>query len=242
MSISKQLESTSSLSLIIPCAGKMFKSSISKNNKALCFCINKGYIESDNLESLYYLIESINQTNPDWLYLVGGMDKVHIKANIYCYRQRVFFYSFINMCEFCKRNGIKVQVAQTFKITIDNILSCMTDLRYLEWYAKSFDESIDSYLTNTCKVQIFNLLQSKNMTTHLRYEVDSILCNKSAYLERAPFLVGTYDSKKHTSSVFINKNIRDSRMYSTEALNNLELFGFTEKMIEKDEKAEVFTA
>lgn len=240
LSISKQLASVNSMRLIIPYAGKMLRSNISAENRALCFCINKGYIESDTLEPLYYFVETVKESNSIWLYLVGKIDKIHLNNERYCYRQRVFFYSFINMCELCKKSGIIIQTANTFRITINTIINCTEDLQYLEWYANSFEESIDTYLTNTCKVQIYNLISSKKMTSPLQYEVDAILVGKTAYLERAPFLVCSYDVRNHTSSVFINKNNRDTRMYRIEKLENLDLYGFTEGMVEKDKQAGVF--
>lgn len=241
MSISKQITETSSMRLVIPYAGKMLKSNISKENRALCFCINKGYIESDDLEPIYYLTESIRESKSQWLFLVGKIDKIRLKSGRYCYRQRVFFYSFINMCELCKKSGIIVQTSDTFRITINSITNCVQDLPYLEWYASQYDETIDSYLTNTCKVQIYNLLRSKKMRTPLEHEVTDLLRDRIHYLERSPFLVGSYDVKNTTSSIFINKNNRDIRMYKTEKLDNLSLYGFTEKMVEKDKQMGVFS-
>lgn len=241
MSISKQMAKTGSMRLIIPYAGKMLRSNISKDNRALCFCINKGYIESDSLEPIYYLTESIKDSNSVWLFLVGKIDKIRLKTGRYCYRQRVFFYSFMNMCELCKKSGIVVQTSERFRITINSVTNCIEDLQYLEWYASTFEETIDSYLTNTCKVQIFNLLSSKKMFTPLKYEVDEILNGRLHYLERSPFLVGSYDVKTVTSSIFINKNNRDTRMYKTEHLENIEVYGFTEKMVNEDKQMGVFS-
>lgn len=226
--------------LVIPRAGKMFRSSVSKNNKALCFCINKGYIESDTLDSLYYFIEGKKQEKLKWLVFVGRIDKIHLEAGGYVYRQRVFFYSFMNMCDVCKRSGITVLLTKDFRIDINSIINCADDMQYLEWYASTYDETIDTFLTNTCKVQIYNVLRSKGMLSPLKYEIDGLLKGRIAYLERAPFLVGSYDNTKRTSSVFINKNMKDERMYATETLDNLESYGFTQKMVEKDVKSGVF--
>ena len=226
--------------LVIPRAGKMFKSNVSKSNKALCFCINKGYLESESLEALYYFTEGKKQEKLSWLIFVGSIDKIHLESGGYVYRQRVFFYSFMNMCDICKLYGITVLLTKDFRIDINSILNCASDMQYLEWYASTYDETIDTFLTNTCKVQVYNVLRSKGMLSPLKYEIDGLLKNRLAYLERAPFLVGSYDNKKKTSSVFINKNMKDERMYSTEALDNLELYGFTQKMVEKDIKSGVF--
>lgn len=226
--------------LIIPRAGKMFKSNVSRNNKALCFCMNKGYLESETLDSLYYFIQARKATDSDWLHFVGGIDKIHMKSGGFVYRQRVFFYSFMNMCDLCKRSGITILLTKDFRIDINSVINCVDDMQYLEWYASMFDETIDSFLTNTCKVQVFNVLKSKGMMSPLKYEVDTLLKGKRGYLERSPFLVGSYDNTKKTSSVFININLKDDRMYTTETLDNLETYGFTQKMVQKDIKSGVF--
>lgn len=243
LALSSIVAQINGMRLNIPFAGKMFRSSVSKDNKALCFCINKGYIESDDLEILYYLTETIRQDKGNWVFLVGGIDKVRlggIQGIRYCYRQRVFFKNFIAMCDLCKRYGVIIQTTPDFKISINNVINCVDDLRYLEWYANVFDETIDLFLTNTCKVQIYNVLKSKRMITPIKDDVDKILVGKLAYLERAPFLASKYDIKKHTSSVYIDKNNFDERMYATVDLQNIEKYGFTEKMVEHDRKEGVF--
>lgn len=233
------MEKPQIMRLIIPYAGKMFKSSLEKNNRALCFCINKGYIESDELEPLYYLRETIGG-NDDWIYNVGKIDKIHLGSKKFCYRQRVFFTDFLKTCQLCKENGIIVQTAHTFKISITNIISCTDELKYLEWYASVFSETVDTYLTNTCKVQMYSLLNDNLMLSPLKYEVEEILKNKEGYLERAPFLAMRYDNQYNTSQIFIPSKNDDRRLYLTENLQFTDTYGFSEKLIEKDSKKGVF--
>lgn len=227
--------------LMIPFAGKMFKSSLNKGNKALCFCINKGYIESDELAPLYYLGEQIGNIEPRWLYKVGGIDKIHIGSKHFVYRQRIFFTDFYKLCELCKSNGIVILTTKDFKIGINNIVSCGNELKYLEWYAGSFSETVDTYLTNTCKVQIYNFLTSRLMLTPLRLEVDKILMGKEGYLDRAPFLAKDYNLSLNTTSVFVpNKSIVSDKMYKTKDLSLTDDYGFSMRVIEKDSKKGVF--
>lgn len=240
MAVSSILAQMNNMYLKIPFAGKMFRSSVNKNNKALCFCINKGYFESSNLEVLYYLTEEIRSNKDNWVFLVGSIDKVKLRGGKFCYRQRVFFKNILNMCDLCKQHGVVIITTKDFKLSINNVLNCVDDLKYLEWYANVFDETIDVFLTNTCKIQLYNVLVSKKMITVMKNEIDDILSNKIAYLERAPFLASKYDIRQHTSSVFINKNNLDERMYSTTDLKNIDKYGFTEKMVEHDRKAGVF--
>lgn len=233
------MEKAQIMRLMIPFAGKMFKSSLDSSNKALCFCINKGYIESDELEPLYYLRETI-AGNKDWIYNVGKIDKIHLGGKNFCYRQRIFFTDFLKTCQLCKENGIIVQTTPAFKISITNIVSCSEELKYLEWYANVFSESVDNYLTNTCKVQMYSLLNDNLMLSPLKYEVEEILKHKEGYLERAPFLAMRYDNVSNTSQIFIPAKNDDRRLYTTDNLQLTDTYGFSERLIEKDTKKGVF--
>ena len=59
---------------VVPCAGKMFRSSISKDDKALCFVINKGYFETTDLISMLSILDYTTKVND--IVLVGKIEKV----------------------------------------------------------------------------------------------------------------------------------------------------------------------
>lgn len=240
MSISKMLMQDGVIRLVIPYAGKMFHSSINKTDKALCFLLNKGYLESDSLEILYYVVEDVRDDGIEWLIPVGKIEKIHTGGSVFCYRQRVFFKSIVNMCSFCKQRGISVQFSKDFTITINNVLSCLDDLKYLEVYARVFNMSIDEFLTDTCKVQLYLLLDYKRMSAPLSKDVKNILKDKIGFLERAPYLAGSYDISKHTSTVYIPTSIRDERIYRDGTLSSGSLCGFVNSVVESDRKAGVF--
>lgn len=240
MSISKLLMQDGIIRLVIPYAGKMFHSSINKNDKALCFLLNKGYLESNSLESLYYVVEDAKDDSLDWLVNVGSLEKIHRGGNKYCYRQRVFFKSIVRMCSFCKQHGVSIQFSKDFRITINNVLGCLDDLKYLEIYSRVFGQSIDEFLTDACKVQLYLLLGNKKMSAPLHKEVNEILEDKIGFLERAPYLAGTYDISSHTSTVYIPSNVDDERIYRSNTLASGSLHGFTNSVVESDRKAGVF--
>lgn len=225
-----------SLSLVIPRVGKLAWSNVSKNNRALCFCINKGYVESDNYKSVAYFVIGRNRTCPQWLHLVGKIDKVRLFNGSYVYRQRVFFYSFTNICELCGRLGVSVWLSKDFHISIQNVMNILEYVPALEYYARMYGESIDTYLTNTCKVQVANVLTSKNIVSGLLTEADYILTGRLGYLDKAPFILGTYNQENKSSAVFLNKCIEDKRMYTTSDMDDLSTYGFTEVMLKKDKK------
>lgn len=224
--------------LVIPYAGNMFKSNIGKCNTAICFSVNKGYLESDELQPLYYLKESLEQYS--WLYFVGGIDKIHLGSSKYCYRQRIFFKDFDKVCDICKENGIVIGTTPDFRISINNVINCGEFLKYIEWYANSFSETIETYLTNTCKVQIYNLLQDKCMFTTISKEVSVILSGKEGYLDRAPFLAKSYSTDSKTSKLYTYNGCADVRLYTQKDLKDIDRYGLSGKVVAYDRKAGVF--
>ena len=238
MSISKLIGLKSDSKFVIPFTGKMFRSNIDKHNKALCFLINKGYIETDNLEAILYILDSI--TAVDNVTLVGSINKIKGKGNI-CYRQRIFFKSLIDMLKFCKLEGLRFELASDFRVTINSILNCVDELVYLERYAMHFSETIDEWLTNCCIVHLNYLLISLDMYSSLAKCSERILRDKKGYLDRSPFLVSSYDIREHKSGIFLECPLGDKRLYSVTPQNKDDMiYGYTTKNIELDKKAGVF--
>jgi hypothetical protein len=222
--------------LVIPCAGKMFKSSIPNNDKALCFVLNKGYFESTSLQNMLSIIEDSQEFND--IILVGKIDKVRLKANHnIVYRQRIFFKSLGAILNLCKLLGLKFELASDFHISINNIMNCITELVYLERYAKRFDESIDDWLTHCCIIELHYLLKSKNIYSGLEKDVDFYLKGRENYLERAPFLVSSYNIDTKSSGLFLDYNQDDSRLFR-EVVTGKDLLGvgYTDRNVEKDVK------
>ena len=244
MSIVKAVSGSTTNKLVIPCAGKMFRSNISDNNKALCFCLNKGYFQSLNLDAMLHIKQDFK--DPDFVF-VGNIDMVRLNgSNKIVYRQRIFFKSFIRMLNRCKFQGVRVDVDPNFHISINNVLNCVDDLKYLERYAKKFNESIETYLTRACLIQINEFLLDYDMVSNLNQRVKKFLLGKTGYLDRAPYLVGSYNIDNHTSSLVLSSNqkddLNDSRYYSTPVSEDefFANYGYTTSIIEKDIKLGVF--
>ena len=225
---------------VVPCAGKMFRSSISKEDKALCFVINKGYFETTDLISMLSILDYT--TKVEDIVLVGKIEKIRLKAtkNI-VYRQRVFFKNLRIFLNFCKVQGIRFELASDFHISINNIMNCREDLVYLERYAKRFDESIDEWLTHCCIIELYYLLKSLNMYCDLSKRVNTYLKGRVNYLYRAPFLISSYSIDTRSSGIFLGFVAEDKRLYKDE-VTGVELlkYGYTQKNVEADIKGGAF--
>lgn len=241
MSIIAAVTSRSTSKFVIPCAGKMFRSSIQNNDKALCFLINKGYFETDSLAVMLDLIDDANKF--DEVILVGDTEKVRLaKSRSIVYRQRIFTKSLNKLCNICKVLGVRVEAAKQFRVTINNIMNCRDDLPFIERYAKRFGETIDEWLTNCCIVELFYYFKSRGITTNMDWMVGRILDGRVDYLYRAPFLVSSYDIKSHSSSVFLGFEARDKRLYKDDVTGvQLLEYGYTENNVEADKKAGVLS-
>lgn len=219
---------------VVPCAGKMFRSSISKDDKALCFVINKGYFETTDLISMLSILDYT--TKVEDIVLVGKVEKVRLKATkLIVYRQRVFFKNLRIFLNFCKVQGIRFELTKDFRISINNIMNCREDLVYLERYAKRFDESIDEWLTHCCIIELFYLLKSLNMYSDLGKRVNSYLKGRINYLYRAPFLISSYNIDTKSSGIFLGFVAEDKRLYKDD-VTGVELlkYGYTQKNVEAD--------
>lgn len=237
MSISKVLPFQTQSKLIIPCAGKMFYSSMKNEKQVLCLVLNKGYIETTSLDNM---LVTLDELTSKLIVKVGNIDKVKIKkTGRYVYRQRVYFKSITDILIMCKKFGIKFELDSSFKININNIMNVIDELGRLEYFAKQFDETIDTWLTNCCIVHLHNLLLSLGMYSDLGGRVAKILKDKNGYMDFSPFLSSKYDIIKHTSSVFIEPESRILEgMYSKPQYSKSGdlLVGFTTDNIEKFRK------
>lgn len=225
---------------VVPCAGKMFRSSISKDDKALCFVINKGYFETTDLISMLSILDYTTKVND--IVLVGKIEKVRLRTSkIIVYRQRVFFKNLRIFLNFCKVQGIRFELAQDFHISINNIMNCREDLIYLERYAKRFDESIDEWLTHCCTIELYSLLKSLNMYSDLSKRVNIYLRGRVNYLYRAPFLISSYSIDTKSSGIFLGFVAEDKRLYKDDVTGvDLLKYGYTQKNVEADIKGGAF--
>lgn len=218
--------------LVIPYAGKMFMSSVGKKNKALCFVFNKGYLQTTDLNTLLTFEKAIEEDNVD-VVLVGDLDRVKLTKGVVVYRQRIFFHSIVSVLKLCKIFGVAVTVPNDFRIDISNVVAIRSKLPVIEIYAQNQGETITEYLTNTCLVNFYIMLDYLGMYSSINERMEKFLANKKGYMNRAPFLVGNY-GKGH-STLFLHANKKDERMYTGVSSDVSDLdYGFTEENIKKD--------
>lgn len=239
MSIVKTLTAQNECKLVIPVPGKMFRSNISKKDKALCFVINKGYIDSVSLSNLLLVLDEFD--NED-LIKVGNTEKIILKNKKgIVYRQRIFFKSLNKMFNLCHNFGIRVELGQDFHVSINSIMNITNELPYLEKYASEFGETIDTWLTNCCVIHINNLLLSLRMYSSISKRVNRILQGKVGYLDRAPFLISSYSISRHLSALFLDTDLTDRRLYSYTISDKSSMeYGYTSSMINMDIKKGIF--
>ncbi len=235
MGISKAVTTTARSKFVVPSAGKMFRSSIAKNDEALCFILNKGYIESD---SLFTLQDLVNKVSDIAEFVIVGTIQGVVVDGVTVYRQRLFFRSIVKLLKLLHSFGMRFELDTGFHITINNIMNCINELQYLERYAAKFDETIDTWLTNCCIVHLNNLMTEMGVYNPYEQVTNRILAGRVGYLNRAPFLGGSYSIDTHSSSlVLLELPLSDRRMYTVnpDRVDQL-IYGYTSSNILKDLK------
>lgn len=241
MSLDTELSQVGDNKFIIPMLSKLHYTNVSFTNKALCFVVNKAYIETDTLSSILIIIEEMLKSI--WLQPVGDIEKILLYDGSVRYRQRIFFYSLKEMLNLCRRYSLQVSVSDDFHIMIENITSCVKDISYLKFYASQHGESIDEWLKNCFIVHISGLLDYLGMYNSLKDYRDSITAGKLGYMDRAPFLLSYYNENLRQSSLFLdNTDVNDYSIYTEGiARSNKDLrYGFTIRNISRDRKAGIF--
>ena len=225
--------------MIIPCSGKMFRSTLEGKNQALAYCLNKGYLDFADLADLLSVLDYLKSS--DSFVLVGSIEKV-LSDDKLTYRQRIFFKSLNKLIEVCKRNGIVIEVSRDFRININNVLNCLDELVYLERYARQFSQDIDTYLTNTCLVRLNNIFKQGSVKYELNRDIDDLLIDKYGYLDRAPFVISDYNIASNTSGIFLEAYVDDMRLYSGKVnVNNSIVFGYTTNNVQEDIEKRCFS-
>lgn len=238
MSFACDLASKTKSRLVIPYPSKMYRSNISKNNQALCFLINKGYFETVSLSDMLFILDNIQA---DTIFYIGKIEKVCLYDNMLVYRQRVAFRNVSMILNLCRMTGIYFELGQDFHVTVDSLQDCFSDVKIMKHYAGKFSEPTDVWLTNCCIVHIYGLLRAMNLYTPLGNRVDKILYRRIGYFDRAPFLLASYDKEEKRSSIFLEMDTNDSRLYSTQIIDKYSLtYGYTTENIKKDRKVGLY--
>ena len=239
MSITYELQIGSYDKVVIPCPGKMIYSNLTQLNKVLCFVLNKAYVQFDALEEMIVFLRELKEE--DGFYFVGDIEKVKLMhSHDIVYRQRLYFKDFGSMLDKIKYYGLGFDLGEDFHISIDNVVDCKDALPYLKVYASEFNQEIEDYLTDTCIVQISDILNYKGIVNNYEERVETILRDKVGYLNRAPLILSSFHFEGHKSSIFLMKNFMDKRMYVNLRNKDFHDFGFTFENVNYDKRHKVF--
>lgn len=224
---------------VIPTLGKCFKSRISRKDKALLIVFNKGYIETDDIFSCYYISTFLSTHKGNLFILVGNIDKVKRADGKVVYRQRVYFKSFVTFMTAMSKLNAYIVIPNDFYVSTDALTGVVKELPYLERYARKFKVSINKWLENICKVVIYEVCKDYKMCSKVNL-TEKVLDIPKGYLDRAPMLCGSYNILTHTSSVITLCNRYDTDLFSGNSSANKLPYGYTDCNVEFDIKRGVF--
>ena len=219
----------------IPTLGKCFKSRIGKKDKVLLLVLNKGYIETDDIETCYYVTVFLDSHRNDFFIPVGDIDKIKSHDGKILYRQRVYFKSFITLLKVLKELDAQIVIPDDFEVTTNNLINVVDDLPYLERYAKKFNTDVDTWLTNVCKILIYDSCKEFDMCERVNLS-ESVYNVPKGYLNRAPLLCGSYSIIRHTSSVIRVDSDLSPNLYSGEKTKGILPYGYTDSNVNFDRK------
>ena len=172
---------------VVPTAGKIIHTKVDKTI-ILCYVVNKGYIETCSLERYRELECSLKSIKG--VYFVSSINKVKQKSGVVKYRRRLYIEDLSIFINFCSLQGIRFELGNGFALRLDTLANCTSEIKFLYSYASNQKESLESWLTNTFKLRLYEYFSYINYNLHNINEetVESILSGKLAYLNRAPFL------------------------------------------------------
>ena len=161
----------------------------------------KGYIETSDLFTMLAIRGELADLskkikNVNRFQFVGDVDKLRY-ANTVIYRQRVYFLDLEDMLQKIKILGLRLTVGENFSFNMANITLCNDALPYLQIYASRQNENIETYLNNTCILQLCNMLERLNMYNTLTQQMNELMSTKNNYLYRAPYLMAKYKDKNN---------------------------------------------
>lgn len=233
---------------VIPTPGKCFKSRIGRRDKVLLLVLNKGYIESDSIETCYYVTVFLATHKNDFFVPVGNIEKIRLnKTGKIVYRQRIYFKSFSTFLRVMKELNAHIIIDNNFRVSTNTLMNVIDDLPILERYAKIVKSDVNTWLTNVFKILIYEACKKYDMCDMINLSdyVYKLSRGSVGYLNRAPLLCGSYSVIHHTSSVFrvedlSNKVLYDSDFIDKEQKCNLLCYGYTDKNVKNDIKRGVF--
>lgn len=241
---------SSSNKFVIPEPSRFMYSSISSNDKALCYIINRGYFEDDDLSAVKVFNTGVETRTKGDLKLVGDIDKIKLRTGNVVYRQRVYFRNVGKLLQLLGHFTITLEIPESYRVGIEHVVKCSKALPSLWKYyqdKKGAYSSIEEWLTCASVAQLYAQCILNNV------KIETYIPSKKLFsqgcLVRAPYLSYYMDVNKRKSSVFVasddmfKQNYKGSlfskegmkyKGYSTLVGSDIGLYGFTFSNLVKD--------
>ena len=203
------------ISFIIPQISSLEYSNISKTDKALCYVLDRGFIEAESLKSCYLMSTFLCSTLSNKFFKVGSIDKVKLKTQKTVFRQRIYFTDLSLLLSILSNFSIDLIIPKSFRVRISNFVNCNECIPNLTKYLKKkgyTNYSLDSWLTDSCIIQLFILCKLDNVNLSLYKSLSKIY--KKGLLVRAPYICGDFSLiKKRSSLVVLPSDIVKNNTY-----------------------------
>ena len=223
---------------VIPNPSKCFWVKLNRNDNALLFNMNRGYIETSDIESCYYLSLFLVSNKDKFFKLLGSIDKVKLEDGNIVYRQRICFKSFYTLLLVIKSLKGKLVIGNDFNINTNCLTYCGGELPAMEKYANKFKLDVNTWLTLSLKIHIYYLCKKLSILDKLVLDngIMKLQRGTKGFLDRSPFLCGT-SLDGSTSSILKVEDYDNSMLYSG---NKKLSFGYTSSNIRRDIKIGLF--
>lgn len=239
MSIISSIENLSDASVSFFSTGQFFWHNVSSDEKVFCYTLDKCYLTSqDKLVFDDILVDLM--TSKD-LVEFGNIVEIKSEDGSVRYRQRFHSKSMSSLLNFCKMQGLRVRFDMDFHISINGFIKNSDQLKYLAVYAKKFNETLDTWLCNVCKVNLYYLMQKLGFGDTLKMSVERVLEDREGYMNRAPFMALAGTSSGRRTALYLPLDVNDKRLITIPCEDEKDLkYGYTNKNLSKDIKAGVF--
>ena len=236
MSIAKLIaESNKNDRFMLSFVTNIINTNITKNNRALCFVVNLGYIETDNTDSINEICSGDCPFE-----VLGDIEEGYNKDGSVVYRQKAKFSSLVEVIKHMKVNGISIGVSDNFSVRSETLINIAEVLKYIKAYNPDSNSVID-YMNNCCIIQLHCLIKSLGADSLLDDMVNEILKDHQGYLNRSLFLISSYNIENKMFGFFLPSVVDDERLYTIEIKDKKDfIYGFTSKNVRADKKKGVF--
>lgn len=147
--------------LCLPTPAKVLQVGIGNEDYTLGFVIDKGYIETEDLELMTLILNALGSFEN--IKLVGSVERIVYKdKGLTHYRQRIFFHKIDEVVKVCGDFGLYIFIPDECQLKVHHILGIkQKDMLSLDRYAHKNDLTIDEWLNLTFLYQLYLYFEEK---------------------------------------------------------------------------------